>query len=294
MSASICTMLALLSALATPPAVEYERALAQQIPAGVMIEAHWENHVNFHQFLRFDLESGAFVSLTPLYCNLRDPQGRSFVSKPPFETFEEIVDPIFLPHFDGVLDSLTSFFLLRSFSTPSKTVEPMTLAEGGFRVKTTYVNDARDIPYEVYERANANRLTPMEWFIPADFSRIEMTSLKTGKVSTRVPSEKSPRGAWLLEDERNTLRSARTLPSNPKAFTPDAAREDYTRLSRMSERRLVFSRTKTGDPTVANPPTPAELEASQARNTTPAWRWPLLGAGVLVFVAAWIARRRSA
>lgn len=295
MAALTCSILALAGAVGAQPSAEFERALKQQTPPGVMVEALWENDVKFHQFLRFDTNTRAFILLSRLECHLRDPQGRCFYSSPPFNTFEEISDPVEIPHVDGLLDSLTCFFLLRSFITPTKSVEPMTLLDGGaFRVNTTYVNDARGIPYEIYERFPANRLTPLEWTIAPDFSRIEKAYPALGKSFTIVPTEKAPKWAWLMENERNILRSVRTLPSDPSAFTHDAARNDFTKLSRMSERRLVFSRTKIGEPNVANPPTQAEIDAQNARNAAPAWRWPLLAAGVLVIAAAWFAKRRSA
>jgi hypothetical protein len=274
---------------------DYASSLVKMNTTAGMVEAKWANEQNSHDFLRLDLATGSFVHVNSFECRIRDAAGKCLYARAPLDNFEEMKDPMWIGGFDGLLDRLTLYFLLRSFKDPSKSVDPVSYVDGvGFQVSTRYVNDARGIPYEIYERSNANRLTSLVWTIPSDFSFVEKKYAEGGTIARYTPSERSPPGAWLLEHPQQRLKSVRTLPSNAKAFTIEAARDAYAEMTRVSERRKVFSKAASGDPLVASPMTQAEIDAEKAQSDTPAWRWPLLGAGALIIVAAWIARRRAA
>jgi hypothetical protein len=274
---------------------EYAAALQDHANPTGTVEARWKSSFDEHRFLRFNPTSGAFLSITRHDINLRDDGGRCFHSSPPFTSFTEITDEAWKAGFDSAVDQLTLYFVLRSFKAESEQTLSIRRDESSsFLIAAEYVNDSRGVPHEIYRKFPANRLLRVDWTVGPSFDVVQRHHPDKNFQSVYKPAEKSPKGAWLLDSDQLRLLEARVVPHDPKKFTQDQARDDVKMLSRSNERKLVYSVKPVDDPLVATPISDAERATLQKGSGNPSWRWPLLGAGALVIVAAWIARRRTA
>jgi hypothetical protein len=276
------------------------RLAAQEPPSESSIEARWRPETGSeYLFLRFNPKTGAFLQLSPRNANLRTPKGVCLFSKPPFHSFSDVTGEADRALFDSAVDDLTLFFLLRSFTSSSEQILSVeSLPDGASLIKTAFVNDTRSIPLEFHRKYPANKLVKHAWLLPQSFGFVEKRYLSEesadGRVVRFMSHERSPKGAWLMDFGNLLLRDARVVPYRESDYSENAVLDALELLSREATRKLVFSRVSGDGISVASPISVAESDALRTSSRVSPWRWPLLGAGALVIVAAWIARRRTA